>query len=311
MLVDHARKRVWLDARDHGDPPGLAVFDIDTGETTQLPEFPDHHAVGLSPDGALLAITRGVEAYGTNKSDLVVLHVPSGEVRLRTRRRLVYDVAFAPDGEHALVDAYNSRPRRYRLGAGLKDRDQDLGPIGVDFRQYPGDQDPLSGRFLAPSANTPGRMLDTDIGTGDTADIRLPVATLVGAVRFSADGRHVFAVTRDDVVTCFARDWSPVWRADLAALPDGPSRLWAGGLFVPPGGSLLAVSAGSTAANNWGTDYVLSADDGRLLRRIEGYQGRGRIKSPYLKSSVLAYGGFELDLADGTIADRSLLGRAK
>lgn len=307
MLVDHARRQVWLDARDHGDPSGLAVLDVDTGETRRLPEFADHRAVALSPDGTLLALTNGVEAYGTTKSDLAVLHVPTGEVRLRTRRRLVFDVAFAPDGVHALVEAYNSRPRRYRLGAGRKDRDQDLGPVRADFRQYTGDQDPVTGRFLAPAANAPGGLLRTDIDTGDIEDIQLPVQALVGAVRFSPDGQHVFAVTRDDIVTCFARDWSPVWRADLTVLPDAPSMLWSGGLFVPPDGGLLAVSAGSTAANNWGTDYVLSAHDGGLLRRIEVHQGRTRIKLPYLRTSVLTHGGFELDLATGALTDSSLV----
>lgn len=299
MIVDHARGRVWLDARDHGDPPGLALFDAGAGTTEPVPEFSGHHAVGLSPDGTLLALAGNVVAYGTNKSDLVVRHVPTGEVRLRTRRRLVYAVAFAPDGGHALVEAYNSRPRRYRLGAGLTDKDQDLGPVRAGFRMYPGDQDPVSGRFVAPAEK--GHLLATDIGTGDVEDVRLPLTAPVGAVRFAPDGQHVFTADRDDAVSCFTRDWSPVWRTTFADLPEGPSGIWSGGLFVPSGGGLVGVSSGETKANRWGTDYVLDAADGRLLRRIENYQGRGRITAAYLGTRVLLHGGAELDLATGEL----------
>ncbi|MDY7087188.1 MAG: hypothetical protein SYR96_18985 [Actinomycetota bacterium] len=298
MIVDHARGRVWLDARDHGDPPGLALLDPGAGTVEPVPEFSGHHVVGLSADGTLLALAGDVVAYGTNKSDLVVRHVPTGEVRLRTRRHLVYAVAFAPDGGHALVEAYNSRPRRYRLAG----EDQDLGPVRAGFRMYAGEQDPVSGRFVAPAEK--GRLLATDIGAGDVEDVRLPLTASVGAVRFSPDGKHVFTADHEDVVTCFTRDWSPVWRTSFAGLPDEPSGIWSGGLFVPSGGGLVGVSAGETKANGWGTDYVLDAADGRLLRRIENYQGRGRIKTAYLGTRVLLHGGFELDLHTGELGRR-------
>lgn len=312
MIIDGARGTVWLGPKDDGNPHGLAVLTPGVGTLAPDPDFPDWHPVALSPDGALVALTRDVLYRGTSRSELVVLRVADRAVLLRTKRHLVFDIAFAPDGQHVLVEAFRTKPRRYRLdegssGAPAVDTEQDLGPIAVDVRQYCGDQDPVTGRIVVPSERARGRIHVVDIVTGSVEDVRLPSRSRVGALAYVADGERVVLVLEDETVHCLDRDWSPVWSVDMSVLPDGPGGLWAGGVVVPSDGGLFCLSASSTARNSWGTDYVLDAADGTLLRRIEGYHLRGRIRQAYLGTSVLVYGARILELATGVLGDDSII----
>jgi hypothetical protein len=161
----------------------------------------------LSRDGGLIALARDVVVRGHNRSELVVLRLSDVAIILRTDRHLVYDLAFGPDGEHFLVEGFNTEPVRYRL-------DGMLGPVGTDFRLYQGDQDPVTGRFVAPSERVDGRVHATDIVTGD---------------------------------------------------------------------------------------YVLDLADGRLLRQIEGRQGRPRMAKALFGTSALLHGGVTIDLGTGRV----------
>jgi hypothetical protein len=64
------------------------------------------------------------------------------------------------------------------------------------------------------------------------------------------------------------------------------------------------VVAGGTAANRWGTEYLLDAATGELLRQVEAGQGRGRPKVEFGDSSVVLFTGRVLDLATGEVGPR-------
>lgn len=145
-------------------------------------------------------------------------------------------------------------------------------------------------------------MYQTDLVTGDLEEVRLALRSPIGQLRYSPDGSRVFTAAKDDVVTCFDRSWEVVWRRDFTQLPDGPSGVWSSGLFVFPG--RLGVVAGDTAANRWGTEYLLDAATGELVRQVEGRQGRGRPKVEFGDSSVILFTGQVLDLATGEVGPK-------
>lgn len=297
MIIDRAGNRLWIGPEQAKHP--LATVDLASGEVLPDPEYAQWEPMGVSRDGTLLALTRPCVFRGTNKSELVVLDVRSRQVRLHTRDHLVYGVVFSAKGTHALIEVYRSKPCLYRL-----DGPERVARAAKDFSFHGGDTDPLRDRFTVSAEKLNGRLYQTDLVTGDLEEVRLALRSPIGQLRYSPDGSRVFTAGKDDVVTCFDRSWEVVWRRDFTQLPDGPSGVWSSmsGLLVFPG--RLGVVAGSTAANRWGTEYLLDAATGELVHQVEARQGRGLPKVEFGDSSVILFTGRVLDLATGEVGPR-------
>lgn len=297
VIMDRVGNRLWIGPEQAKCP--LATVDLASGEVLPDPEYAQWEPMGVSRDGTLLAPTRPCVFRGTNKSELVVLDVHARQVRLHTRDHLVYGVVFSAKGTHALIEAYGGKPCLYRL-----DGPERVARAAKDFRLFCGDTDPLRDRFTVSAEKLNGRVYQTDLVTGDLEEVRLALRSPIGQLRYSPDGSRVFTAGKDDVVTCFDRSWEVVWRRDFTQLPDGPSGVWSSmsGLLVFPG--RLGVVAGSTAANRWGTEYLLNAATGELVHQVEARQGRGLPKVEFGDSSVILFTGRVLDLATGEVGPR-------
>ncbi|MFL9483621.1 hypothetical protein ACI6Q2_12645 [Chitinophagaceae bacterium LWZ2-11] len=74
---------------------------------------------------------------------------------------------------------------------------------------------------------------------------------------------------------------------------------WSSAIFSSETGNLLCLSAPETADNSWGADFVIDAETGTIIKRIEGMKGAGKLACNYFGNKLLTYTGTTLDMETG------------
>lgn len=309
-------ERVWIDNSHPLHTTGITSWNPATDEITALAGLPrlahlaEQTLYGVSDDGEILALGVNTVFRGTNKVDLTVVRRDGTEL-LRTRDHQVYAVAFSHDARALLLESFNNKPRRYALNDETGQY-EDAGTLAKDFRQFAGDLDPQSNRFVAAAESRyKGRVVVADLTSGEVEEVRLPV-DIVHSVTFIAGGDGMIVRSGASTVTRLSRDWDVIWQVDATnwhgappiEQPELDALRLAKNVFETGDGSFLcAVVTGSTMTSNRGTEYVLDPATGEVVRYIEAYQGRGRAQNAVGERSLLLATGRTLDLSSGEVSD--------
>ncbi|MDJ1484256.1 hypothetical protein QNI16_27410 [Cytophagaceae bacterium YF14B1] len=279
----------------------LLIVDFSTNQQEPLIEYNDWEASSLSPDGKRIIIERPTIYKGASKKEISVIDYQANQVVYNTSSYYVFDTAFNASGDKLLIVANKKKPFCYDLTS-----QQIVAELPHQIRLYEGDLDIHTDIFIAPVERLKGTCCVFDFKTGQTDSITVDTKARISNVKFSPDLSCIYAIANNSLYS-LDRDYQIIWKKDFTYLGKKGGEINASDIFSSEDEKLLCLSASATETNQWGADYVVDSSSGEIIRQIEGYHLRGRIKSNYFGNQVLLATLTTLDLSTGLVSDEPIL----
>jgi hypothetical protein len=74
-------------------------------------------------------------------------------------------------------------------------------------------------------------------------------------------------------------------------------------IFSTEDGNILCLESPETADNKFGVDIIIDASNGKTIKTIENYKGRGKLASNYLGNKLLTYKGTTVDIVTNNVSE--------
>jgi hypothetical protein len=293
MIIDIKNKIGYFDKDDHFNSYGLIEYDFQSNQRKEYPVFKNWKIADISSDKKYFAILSDWIKYkGTNKTELAVCNVSTNETVFSTKNHLVYSIKFNRDGTKLLFDVYNKKP----FCIDLINKDV-FSPSPVSFRIYKGDWDHVKDMFYSPSETKKGSFYVFDFSNGNINEYIVNIKGRIIKIKFSNDYNKIYFTVDDNLLYCMDREYNIIWRTGFENKISGDM------IFSTEDGNMLCLESPETADNKLGVDIIIDASNGKIIKTIENYKGRGKLASNFFGNKILTYKGTTVDIITNNVSE--------
>lgn len=301
MIFNRATKRGLFEFNKDRNTEGLMVYDFQEDRCIRLDKYKEWRINAISPDGKYVAINKISETTKAYKTDFAIVKIDTQEEIFMTNKYCVYDAEFSLESDKVLLVVHNKKP--FCLDLNTKEITAEM---PKNIRTYQGSFNESTNQFIAPSETLKDTVYLFDFNTGETTKLKFGLKDKIIGMQYTNDQECLVVITESSVVYCLDQNYKAIWSTDFNTLFDYPVRINASRILFTEDGQHLMVDASSTEINDWGSEFVLETETGKLINTIESYQYRGRVQDAYLDNKVLLYTYATLDAITGEVKELNL-----
>lgn len=301
MIFNRASKRGLFELNKDHNAEGLMVYDFQEERCIRLDRYKEWRINAISLDGQYIAINKVSETTKAYKTDFAIVKIDTQEEIFMTNKYCVYDAEFSLESDKVLLVVHNKKPFILDLSTG-----EIVAEMPKNIRTYQGSLNKATNQFIAPSETLKDTVYLFDFNTGETAKLKLGLKDKIVGMQYLHDQKHLIVITESSVIYCLDENYKVVWKTDFNTLFNYPVRINASRVLQTEDNRHIMLDTSSTETNDWGAEYVLDVETGRLANTIESYQYRGRVQDVFFDNKVLLYTYRTLDMLTGEVKDLTL-----
>jgi len=301
MIFNRTTRRGLFELNKDHNAEGLMVYDFQEDKCIRLDQYKDWRINAISPDGKFVAINKISETTKAYKTDFAIVKVDTQEEIFMTNKYCVYDAAFSLESDKVLLVVHNKKP--FCLDLKTKEITAEM---PKNIRTYQGSFNKITNQFIAPSETLKDTVYLFDFNSGETTKLKFGLKEKIGGMQYLNDQKHLIVITESSIIYCIDENYKVIWKTDFNTLFDYPVRINASRVLQTEDSKHFMIDASSTEINDWGAEYTLEVETGKLINTVESYQYRGRVQDVFLDNKVLLYTYRTLDMLTGEVKDLSL-----
>ncbi|MDM1379485.1 hypothetical protein [Myroides marinus] len=301
MIINRAAKRGLFEFNKDHNVEGLMVYDFKEDKCIRLDRYKDWRINALSSDGQYVAINKISETTKAYKTDFAIVKVDTQEEIFMTNKYCVYDAAFSLESDKVLLVVHNKKP--FCLDLKTKEITAEM---PKNIRTYQGSFNKITNQFIAPSETLKDTVYLFDFNSGETTKVKFGLKEKIGGMQYLNDQKRLIVITESSIIYCLDENYKVIWKTDFNTLFDYPVRINASRVLQTEDSKYFMVDASSTETNDWGAEYTLEVETGKLINTVESYQYRGRVQDVYFENKVLLYTYSTLDVVTGEVKELNL-----